>query len=110
MEQPTQAIRTVLILRTVPEKVEAILELYRSEEILQESLNLTRALASEIAVSTDGTGELIVTAVWPDEIAYQEWIDHPNRGRTAPRLTELLEGVEVGVGKTYRIDHGVSKN
>jgi Antibiotic biosynthesis monooxygenase. len=102
-------IRSVLTLRTTPEQVEPLLELYRTEQILQESLDLTRALASEISVASDGSGEVIVTALWPDEAAYQEWLDHPNRGRAAPALTELLVGAEVGVGKLYRVDHSVSK-
>lgn len=102
-------IRSVLTLRTTPERVEPILELYRAEQILQESLDLTRALASEISVASDGSGEVMVTALWPDEVAYQEWLDHPNRGRAAPALTELLAGAEVGGGKLYRVDHSVSK-
>jgi hypothetical protein len=102
-------IRSVLTLRTAPERVEPILELYRAEQILQESLDLTRAIASEISMAVDGSGEVIVTALWPDEAAYQEWLDHPNRDRAAPALTSLLSGAEVGVGKLYRVDHGVSK-
>ena len=43
-------IRTVLTLRAAPERVEEILDFYRREQILQESLDLTRALASEISV------------------------------------------------------------
>lgn len=102
-------IRSVLTFRTNPELVEPIFELYRTEEILQESLNLTRAVASEISAAVDGSGEVIVTALWPDEAAYQEWIDHPNRGRTAPELTALLAGAEIGVGRLYRVDHSVEK-
>jgi len=103
-------IRTVLTLRAAPERVEAILDFYRREQILQESLDLTRAVASEISVAADGSGEVIVTALWPDERAYQEWLDHPARERTGPALRELLEGVEVGAGKVFEIDHGVSKH
>lgn len=102
-------IRTILTLRTSPEQAGAVLELYRREAILQESLDLTRALAAEIATATDGSGEIIVTALWPDESAYQEWLDHPDRGRTAPELSALLENARVGVGRRYVVDHGVSK-
>ncbi len=103
-------IRTVLTLRSTSEaQAESIVQLYRAEQILQESLDLTRALASEISVATDGSGEVLVTAVWPDGAAYQEWIDHPNRGRMAPELEALLEGAEVGIGKIFRIDHSVTK-
>ncbi len=103
-------IRSVLTLSAGADRVEPILDLYRAERILQESLDLTRAVASEISVATDGSGEILVSALWPDEAAYREWIDHPNRGRKAPELAALLDGAEVGVARLYRIDHGVSKS
>lgn len=102
-------IRSVLTLHATAERAQSVLELYRHEAILQESLDLTRALRSEIDVAVDGSGEIIVTAVWPDESAYQEWLDHPNRGRTTPELAALLADARVGVGRLYTIDHSVSK-
>lgn len=101
--------RSVLTLRTTPEKAERILELYRRELILQESLDLTRQLSSDIALAADGSGEIIVSAEWPDEQGYQEWLDHPQRSRTAPELQELLEGAEIGVGRLFRVDHRVER-
>ncbi|KAM9864245.1 hypothetical protein ACIFOC_02797 [Leucobacter aridicollis] len=102
-------IRTLLTLTPLEGRAPAVVQLYRSEQILQESLDLTRAVASEISVATDGSGEILVTAVWPDEAAYQEWIDHPNRGRTGPDLERLLDGARIGVGRTFEIDHSVAK-
>ncbi|GAA2825443.1 heme-degrading monooxygenase HmoA [Leucobacter komagatae] len=102
-------IRTLLTLTPQDGRAPAILQLYRSEQILQESLDLTRAIASEISLATDGSGEILVTAVWPDEAAYQEWIDHPNRGRAAPELQALLDDAKIGIGRTFAIDHSVSK-
>lgn len=103
-------IRTMLTLTPTEGRAPAVVQLYRSEQILQESLDLTRALASEISVAADGSGEILVTAVWPDADAYQEWIDHPNRGRTAPELQELLEGAKIGIGRVFEIDHRVAKH
>lgn len=102
-------IRSVLTLRTTPEKAEQIIELYRREHILQESLDLTRQMSSDVAIATDGSGEIIVCAEWPDEAGYQEWLDHPQRTRTAPELQELLEGAEIGVGRLFRVDHRVER-
>lgn len=102
-------IRTVLTFQPDPAAQKSILEYYRREQILQTSLELTRALASEISVATDGTGEILVTALWPDEAAYQEWLDHPARSNSEPELSALLRGAEVGAGKTFHIDHDVSK-
>lgn len=103
-------IRSVLTLHAKPEQVERILEVYRTEQILQESMDLTRSLGSDIAVALDGSGEVVVSALWPDEDGYQEWIDHPNRGRTAPVLSELLNDAVIGVGRLYRVDHSVARS
>ncbi|MFF8892791.1 putative quinol monooxygenase [Brevibacterium casei] len=99
--------RSVLTFRAAPEQVDAVLQLFHEEGILQESHDKTRQIASDIAVATDGSGEVVVTADWPDEAGYQEWLDHPDRNRTSPQLEEILAGAEVGVGKLYRIDHRV---
>ena len=101
-------IRSVLTLHTTPAQVDAIFRVYRDEQILQESLDLTRAVASEISAAMDESGEILVTALWPDEAAYQEWINHPRRGRTAPELQALLADATIGIGKLYRVDHAVS--
>ncbi|MBS3180632.1 MULTISPECIES: hypothetical protein [Leucobacter] len=100
-------IRSILTLQPRTGRSEEIVRLYRAQEILQQSLDLTRAICSEISVAIDGSGEIIVSALWPDAAAYQEWIDHPERGKRVPQLPELLEGAEVGVAKLYRVDHGV---
>lgn len=103
-------IRSVLSLKTDPERAEQILALYRREGILAESLALTRGTVSEISVAADGSGEILVTALWPDEAAYQEWVDHPRRGRTAPELTPLIADAEIGVARLFRIDHTASSD
>jgi len=103
-------IRTVLTLRVEPSKLAAVLAMYRDEDILQFSLDHSQALASEISVAADGSGEVIVTALWPDEAAYRGWLDHPSRQESAPRLARLLEGAaEVGPGRVFVVDHAVSK-
>lgn len=97
--------RSVLTFRARPEQVEAVLKLFRDEGILQESHDKTRQISSDIAIAADGSGEVVVTADWPDEDGYQEWLDHPDRNRNSPQLEEILAGAEVGVGRLYRIDH-----
>ncbi|PID98258.1 MAG: hypothetical protein CSA83_01650 [Actinomycetales bacterium] len=86
-----------------PDRVPKILELFRKEDILQESYDKTRQIRSDIAVATDGSGQVIVTADWPDETGYQEWLDHPDRLRTAPKLEQILAGADIGVGRLYQI-------
>lgn len=103
-------IRTVLTLRVGPNRVDDVLAIYRVEDILQFSLDHSEALASEISVASDGSGEVMVTALWPDEAAYDGWLNHPSRKESAPRLAQFLDGAaEVGPGRIFTIDHAVSK-
>lgn len=100
-------IRSVLSLRPPLERVDEVLEVYRDEDILQYSLDNSRAVASEISTATDGSGEVMITALWPDLTAYQEWLDHPRRQRQ--RLVDILDGVEVGAARLFEVDHAVRK-
>ena len=101
-------IRSLLTLHPLQGDSAAVIGLYRTEQILQESLDLTRAISSEISVAIDGSHEILVSAVWPDEAAYQEWLDHPRRGRTGPELRALLRDAEIGTARLFRIDHTVT--
>ena len=102
-------IRTVLTLRVDPAKVAGVLDYYREYDVLQYSLDHSDAVASEISVAADGSGEILVTALWPDAEAYQGWIDNPWRETSNERLGELLRDAEVGAGRIFEIDHDVRK-
>jgi hypothetical protein len=102
-------IRTLLTLRVEPSKVAEVLGYYRERDVLQFSLDHSDAVASEISVSADGSGEMLVTAVWPDAAAYQAWIDNPWRASSNVDLAQLLRDAEVGAGRVFEIDHDVRK-
>ena len=102
-------IRTVLTLRVAPERVAEVVEMYKQQDILQHSLDLTEALRSELSVATDGSGVVMVTAVWPSVEAYQAWLDNPWRRESSDRLNALLDGASVGSGATFSIIQSVSK-
>jgi quinol monooxygenase YgiN len=103
-------IRTVLTLRVDPARLDDVLNMYREEDILQFSLDHSEALTSELSVAADGSGEIIVTAMWPNEQAYDGWLNHPSRKESAPRLAQLLKGAaDVGPGRIFVVDHAVSK-
>lgn len=102
-------IRTVLTLQVAPERVAEVVEMYRQEGILQHSLDLTEALLSELSIATDGSGVLLVTAVWPSVEAYQAWLDNPSRHESSDRLNSMLGGATVGSGATFSIVQSVSK-
>lgn len=101
-------IRTTLILPSSPDVVDAVIGVYNEHNILQYSLDNSEAVASELSVATDGSGAILVTAVWPSTEAYQCWLDNPERERSRTILCEILKDA-VGVGQTWKIDHSVSK-
>ena len=102
-------VRTLLMLRVEPSRVESVLGYYREREVLQYSLDHSDAVSSEISVAADGSGEILVTALWPDAEAYQGWIDNPWRDASSVDLAKLLRNAEVGAGRIFDIDHEVRK-
>lgn len=95
-------IRTVLTFDVPLDRIESILESYERERILQRSMDEAGGVAADLSVATDGSGRVLVTALWPDEEAYQSWVDNPFRAESNGRLGELMDGV-VGVGQTFRV-------
>ena len=102
-------IRTLLSLKVEPDRVDDVLRMYRAEDILRFSLEHSDALASEISVAADGSGDIMITALWPDAVAYDRWLNHPYRQESAPRLANLLKNAQVGAGRVFSIHHAVSK-
>ena len=103
-------IRTVLTLHVDPARVGEVVEMYRHDDILQYSLDHTEALSSELSVATDGSGLVMVTALWPSEQAYQAWLDSPWRDASSERLGAILRDAEVGAGATFTIAQSFVKN
>ncbi|RLV56930.1 hypothetical protein D9V41_03950 [Aeromicrobium phragmitis] len=102
-------IRTILTFTPDPAAIEEIERIYAAGDVLAYSLEQTRALASELAVDIDDPEhpEIVVTALWPDEAAYQEWLDHPRRAAAAPGLPELVG--PVGAARRYEVRQRVVK-
>lgn len=103
-------IRTILTFRPEPAAIADIEKIYAAGDVLAYSLEQTRALASELAVEVDESErpEVVVTALWPDEAAYQEWLDHPRRAAVAPGLPDLVG--PVGAARRYEVRQRVVKD
>lgn len=109
VEMEVDMIRTVLTFQTSAQQATELLEFYRSEKVLQTSLDHTRALASEISVNTAGRSDVMITALWPDQEAYDEWLRHPERDRFTAGLERILGDDMPRAGATYEIDHDVRR-
>lgn len=102
-------IRTVLTLNVSPALVDELVEQYRRADILQYSLDHSEAFRSELSVALDGSGVVLVTALWPSVESYQGWLDNPWRASSSDELRELLDGVDVGPGAIFEVRQSVEK-
>jgi hypothetical protein len=102
-------IRTVLTLGVSPHRVNEVVEIYREAKILQYSLDHSEALASELSVALDGSGDVMVTALWPSAASYHSWLDNPWRANSSDELCKLLSEGEVGAGVLFEIVQSVVK-
>jgi len=98
--------RTVLILKSTPEDAQKVMDHYAEFEVMAEGIRQAGALECELCVSVDDPGDFIVTSLWPDEAAYQTWIDHPVRAKVT---VDILDYMPVMSGKVYRVEDRVTR-
>lgn len=91
------------MLEVDPDRVDEVVRMYRTEEILEYSLAHSDCIATELSVATHGSGTVLVTALWPDEDAYQGWLNNPWRAHSSERLADILTSATVGAGRTFSI-------
>lgn len=98
--------RTVLTLKTTPENATNLIEHYAKLEVMAEGIRQAGALECELCISVDDPGDFIVTSLWPNEAAYQTWIDHPVRARVTADILDLMPAMS---GKVYRVEDKVTR-
>jgi heme-degrading monooxygenase HmoA len=89
---PSNAVRSVLYLEPRGGDQGAIVDFYRGHDVLGRSIQQPGCLACELHVPRDGSGPILVTALWESPEAYQGWVDDPVRAEWAAALGELVEG------------------
>ena len=86
-------IRSVLYLEPKDGDYDAVVEFFRREDVLGRALSQRGCLGGELHVPTNGSGPILVTALWESEDAYQGWVTSPVRmvtGREGRRGVEQL--------------------
>ena len=80
-------IRTVLALKPKPGMASAVVELFRSERIIERALSVEGCCQVEL---WSGSGEVLVMGTWADSTAYAAWLAHPERNSNNDALSQLL--------------------
>ena len=98
-------IRSVLYLEPKDGDYEAVVDFYRREDLLGRAVRQPGCLGSELHVPTGGgRGPILVTALWTDPEAYEEWVSSPVRAAGSAELAELVQGLDEKTrGETYSV-------
>ena len=98
-------IRSVLYLEPKDGDYDAVVEFFRREDVLGRALSQRGCLGSELHVPTNGSGPILVTALWESEDAYQGWVANPVRAVTSEPLSRLLRSdLDASTrGETYTV-------
>jgi quinol monooxygenase YgiN len=83
-------VRSVLLLRARDGCRDEVVSLFAELGILEQSSAVPGFLGAELQVAVDGSDELLVTATWKNEAAYDTWLASPVRERMRPALDRLL--------------------
>ena len=81
-------IRTVLTLKPKPGLTSAVVELFKSERIIEHALSVEGCRRIEV---WSGSEEVLVMGTWANSQAYQAWLAHPERNASNDALNQLLD-------------------
>ncbi len=96
-------IRSVLYLEPKGGDHQAVVDMFRQQDVLGRAVQQPGCLGSELHVPTSGNGPILVTALWASAEAYEGWITSPARAEGAAELVNAVEGSldESTRGETY---------
>ena len=85
-------IRSVLYLKPKHGRHDAIVDYYRRRGVLDRALQQDGCLGAELQIPIVRPGPALVTALWRDENAYEDWVADPSRAADAHELGNVLNG------------------
>lgn len=68
-----------------------MVDYYRRAGVLERALRQDGCLGATLHVPRDGSGQVLVTALWRDAPAYEGWVANPSRKQDADALSALVE-------------------
>src|ERR1700716_4054298 len=91
-------VRSVLYLTPRRGNAAAVVDYYRRARVLERALHQDGCIGAALHVPRDGSGRVLVTALWRDAEAYDGWVANPTRKMDAEELAGLVEeDVRAGV-------------
>jgi quinol monooxygenase YgiN len=68
-----------------------LVDYYRRAGVLERARRQDGCLGAALQVPRDGSGPVLVTALWRDAEAYEGWVANPSRQQDAEVLAGLVE-------------------
>jgi heme-degrading monooxygenase HmoA len=96
-------IRSLLVLEPRNGDYDALIDAFRSHDILGKAVRLAGAWSAEVHLPVSRSGPVVVTAVWDSAEAYAGWRAHPVRAELNP----VMERVVVESAETPVVPSGV---
>ena len=89
-----------------------VVDYYRRAGVLERARRQDGCLGAALYVPRSGSGQVLVTALWRDEQAYEGWVANPSRKEDAGELDRLVEeDMGAGVrGALYEVVIAVGMN
>ncbi len=79
-----------LTLELVPGSFDALAAAFRRHRILERAIQVEGCRSLYLTADAVHEGRAHVIGVWDEEIAYQRWLDHPERGVGSADLLALM--------------------
>ena|SRR5439155_18030481 len=84
-------IRSLLVLEPRNGDYDALIELFRGQDILGKAVRLAGAWSAEVQLPLARSGPVVVTALWDSADAYAGWRTHPIRAELNPLMDRVVD-------------------
>jgi hypothetical protein len=85
-------IMSMLRFELKPDCIGPIKEIYDRFQILETAIQVEGCQTLVLATPDPEGREVYVMGLWDDDVAYQRWMDHPERGAATHDLLQLVAG------------------
>lgn len=105
-------IRSILFLHAKGDNYDSVVDYFEHAGVLERASQKLGCHGAEIQIPMDGSGPVVVTALWDSATAYQGWLDDPWRAESNAALGELLDdslGHELRAS-LYKVSHSATSS